>query len=455
MPDIKDSLIKAIWSRDLTDMPGWRARGVRALRLIDAIGRDLGSGQLSLRAMSLVYTTLLSLVPLLAVSFSVLKGYGVTDQIEPLMLNFLAPMGDKGVEITEKVIGFVDNMKAGVLGFVGMAFLFYTVVSLLQKIERAFNYTWHVTEERTIGQRFSDYLSVVMVGPVLVFTAIGLTASIMDSTVVNALKSIGPMGQVFHIIARSLPYFFIIGAFTFIYVFVPNTKVKVRSALVGAIVAGILWETIGWAFASIVVASAKYTAIYSALATLIMFMIWLYIGWLILLIGASIAFYYQHPEYLTVRSRKLQPSNRTRERLGMQVMFLLARQYYQQRTPWTVQSLSAFLHTPMDFMTEQIKLLEQGGLIMKTGDAPAGYIPAAPLEQIKLMDIFHIVRCAGDGPFYKPRRVTSASLIENLFDDLEAAAGASLDQSSLRDLVEKDMESTNVTSISEAEAERV
>ncbi len=455
MPDIKDSLIKAIWSRDLTDMPGWRVSGLRVLRLLDAIARDLGSGQLSLRAMSLVYTTLLSLVPLLAVSFSVLKGYGVTDQIEPLMLNFLAPMGDKGVEITEKVIGFVDNMKAGVLGFVGMAFLFYTVVSLLQKIERAFNYTWHVTEERTIGQRFSDYLSVVMVGPVLVFTAIGLTASIMDSTVVNALKSIGPMGQVFHIIARSLPYFFIIGAFTFIYVFVPNTVVKVRSALVGAIVAGILWETIGWAFASIVVASAKYTAIYSALATLIMFMIWLYIGWLILLIGASIAFYYQHPEYLTIRSRELQPSNRTRERLGMQVMFLLARQYYQQRTPWTVQSLSTFLHTPMDFMTGMIKLLEQGGLIMKTGDAPAGYIPAAPLEQIKLADIFHTVRCAGDGPFYKFRRVTSAALIENLFDDLDEAAGASLDQRSLRDLVEKDMESNKVTSITEAEAGQV
>ena len=144
-------LDRFIWRADLSELPKWRSRPVVVLRMAAAIGRDLAKGQLTLWAMSLVYTTLLSLVPLLAISFSILKGFGVHNQIEPLLLGLLEPLGEKGIEITQRIIEFVDNVKVGVLGSLGFAMLFYTVVSLMQKTERAFNTVWHIEKERSLG----------------------------------------------------------------------------------------------------------------------------------------------------------------------------------------------------------------------------------------------------------------------------------------------------------------
>ena len=181
-----------LWNRRLADMPRWQARLVWLARLIYALQRDLTQGYLSLQAMSLVYTTLLSLVPLLAVSFSVLKGFGVHNQLEPLLAKALAPLGEKAVEATQAIIGFVDHMKVGVLGSVGLVILLYTVISLIQKIEQVFNYTWRVDQPRRFAQRFSQYLSVLLVGPVLFFSAVGLSASLSTSAAcVTATESGG------------------------------------------------------------------------------------------------------------------------------------------------------------------------------------------------------------------------------------------------------------------------
>lgn len=135
----------AIWDIETDKWPRYAVVPFEVLRSCTATVRDLTTdGQLNLRAMSLVYTTLLSLVPLLAISFSVLKGFGVHNQVEPFLQNLLQPLGDKGMEISDRIIEFVENVKAGVLGSLGLALLIFTVISLMQKIERAFNFAWHV-----------------------------------------------------------------------------------------------------------------------------------------------------------------------------------------------------------------------------------------------------------------------------------------------------------------------
>ncbi|NNF97230.1 MAG: YihY family inner membrane protein, partial [Halobacteria archaeon] len=260
---------------------------ITALRIGHLIMRDISEGQITLRAMGLVYTTLLAMVPLIAVSFSVLKGFGVHNQVEPLLLGLLEPLGDKGVEITEKIIGFVDNINVTVLGSLGVALLFYTAVSLMQKIERAFNDTWRVTELRPFAQRFSDYLTVILIGPVLMFTALGVTASIGNIEMVKAAMQVEVIGASIQLAGRLLPYLLVVGAFTFVYVFVPNTRVSFRAALIGALVAGLMWQIMGWGFAAFVANSTKYTAIYAAFATMLILLIWLYVSWLILLTGGS------------------------------------------------------------------------------------------------------------------------------------------------------------------------
>lgn len=431
---LRSLLIGAIWDVDVASLSPWRARMTGVARVVYAVIRDLVEGQLSLRAMSLVYTTLLSLVPLLAISFSVLKGFGVHNQFEPLLLNFLAPMGEKGVEITERIIGFVENVKGGILGFVGLGLLVYTVVALLQKVERAFNAIWHVGHERRLAQRFSEYLSVIIVGPVLVFSALGITASVTSTAVVQEIAAIQPLGALLEIVARLVPYVLVIAAFTFIYVFMPNTKVQLRAALVGALVAGILWETTGWVFAAFVVTSTKYTAIYAAFATLIMFMIWLYLTWLILLVGASIAFYYQHPEYLSAHRKTLLLSNRMKEKMSLLTMFLVGESYYHGRPGWTGDRLAQRLRVPIEAAQAVLRALVEKGLLKATSDDPPAYLPARPLDATAVKDVLDAVREAGEQDHLTLTRLPREAAVDRMVGRLDQALAEALQGQTLKDL---------------------
>jgi len=351
-------------------------------------------GMLTLRAMSLVYTTLLSFVPLLAVSFSVLKGFGVHNELEPLLLNLLAPLGDKSIEISSKVVGFVENMKIGVLGSLGLGILIYTVISLIQKIESAFNATWRIYENRSVSQRFSSYLSVVMVGPVLIFSAIGITASLGSHTVVQALNAMPVMGDVMRIATKILPLMLIVAAFSFIYILVPNTKVKPGSAFYGALVAGILWVTTGSLFNQFVGSSTSYTAIYSGFAMVLLFMIWLYLGWLILLIGASVAYFHQHPEQLLWNDKNNRPGARLSEQICLQLMVTIARIFHQQiDSESTVAQLTLRVSVPESIIENQLNSLETAGLIKRSTELPTRYMPAIAIEEISLLKI---LQCAGE-----------------------------------------------------------
>ncbi|MDX1574531.1 MAG: YihY/virulence factor BrkB family protein, partial [Methylophaga sp.] len=171
----------SLWQEATMQSSQLKRKLLHLLRVGYVMFLELRNGDLSLRAMSLVFTTLLSLVPLIAVAFSVLKAFGVHNQIEPFLLNVLDPLGPKAQELSQSIIGFVENIKVGVLGSLGLALLFYTIIALIQKVESAFNFVWRVERPRTLARRFTDYLSVVMIGPVLVFSALGITGAALDN----------------------------------------------------------------------------------------------------------------------------------------------------------------------------------------------------------------------------------------------------------------------------------
>ena len=333
---------ESLWSPEVANYSPWRRRCVHILRYVYVVLDDLAKGELTLRAMSLVYTTLLSLVPMLAVSFSVLKAFGMHNkQLEPIMLQFLAPMGEQGVEITQKIIGFIDNVKIGVLGTFGIALLFYTAISLIQKIEGTFNYIWRLEQHRSIGRRFADYGSVMLIGPLLVFSAIGLSASVLSGRAVQEASEYLPfVTHVVSLLTTAAPYIMIIAAFTFFYMFIPNTRVTFRAGAMAGLVSGVLFQRLGWGFGSVVVSasdSGTY-AIYSGFAILILFMMWMYISWLILLVGSSVAFYVQHPEYVVPSKRSGDMSIRQQEDLALNIMAVLAQRYYEGRRPMSASA---------------------------------------------------------------------------------------------------------------------
>ena len=371
----------------------------RILNIFCALYYDLQDQQLTFRAMGLAYTTLLSLVPLLALSFSVLKAFGVHNQIEPLLLNLMEPLGDKGIEITSRLLEFVDNIKVGILGALGLIMLLYTVVSLMQKIENAFNYTWRVSESRDLVQRFSHYLSVLLIGPVLIFSAVALSASLIDSAFVQSIIAIEPFGTVIHWSKEQLPRLLIILAFIFVYLYIPNTQVNFSAALIGAIIAGLLWQGTGWAFASFVVTSAKHTAIYSAFATLLFFMIWMYLGWLILLIGASIAFYSQNPEYTRFRRRNLVLNHISQEKFALLLILKIGQRFYNNQKAYTLSALCSTFAMPEHILKEILNRLIERGLIIRStinveviGMTENVYLPAKPWDETPLFEVLVAIR---------------------------------------------------------------
>ncbi len=424
-----------IWETDVHQVAWWQALLIRAARLVYVLVRDLLDGRLTLHAMSLVFTTLLSIVPLLAVSFSVLKAFGVHNQLEPLLLRFLEPLGPQGVKITDQIIGFVDNIRVGVLSALGIAFLFYTTITLIQKVEWAFNDIWHVDRARTLAQQFSSYFSVIMVVPVLVFSALGVTASLTSTTIVQAIMAIEPFGSLYEFLSKLVPYLLIIAAFTFVYLFIPNTRVRPGAALTGGVVAGVLWQTTGWLFAMVIANSTSYAAIYSGFAILIVLMIWIYWNWLIMLVGASIAFYQQHAEYLVAGQKDYRLSNRAQEELALMIMTLVGLRWYQRQPGWSADELVNELHLPVHTIQDMLRVLECGGLLTRTTDAPTTWVPARPLETTAVKEVLEVVRNACKGARLVPRRSPETRGTQEVVEDLERAVDAALRGRSLKDLV--------------------
>lgn len=379
-------------------------------RLVAALAGDIVEGQLTLRAMSLVYTTLLSLVPLLAIGFSVLKGFGVHNQVEPMLLGLLEPLGEQGVEITETIIGFVDNVQVGVLGFVGLLLLFYTVVSLLEKVERAFNHIWHVPSERPLSQKMRDYLALVVLGPVAVILALGATSSLLATAFIRDVATFGPAGEVLALVGQLAPLLVISITFTFLYMFIPNTRVRFLPALAGGLAAGLTWMVIGWGFASFMAGSVRYAAIYSAFAALILFMIWLYVVWLIVLLGCSVTFYAQNPLYIGISREATKPGIAARESAALTVIWHILRGWYRGEDPLTPGSLAERTGIALPLVQAVLAQMVETGLLERGGSGREACLPARPPETVTIAALRQAIRgCGSDAEGERLPRLSLAA----------------------------------------------
>lgn len=380
-----------LWKKDTKEEQASIKLTRHFLQVLYALIADIKDGQLSLRAMSLVYTTVISLAPLFAISFSVLKGLGAHNQIKPFLLTTFEPLGEKGQEITENIIGFVDNIQVGVLGVLGIAVLLYTVISMMHKIERAFNYVWHVSRERRFSQRFSDYLSVLLVGPLLIFISAGLTTSARSNYILEQLGGFSGVEELSAFVGIILPYFILSLAFTFLYTFVPNTTVSLKAAFIGGLITAVLWKLMGWGVSNFVADSSNHTAIYSAFAVIIVFMIWIYMAWLVLLIGASIGFYWQYPEYRRIRHTIPSIAPEYKEAVAVQIMMEIAERFHKHQSAATTNELAKLCGEPQKNIIEVATYLEHAGLVIER-NRPHAWLPAKPLEHISIYDIIAAIR---------------------------------------------------------------
>ncbi|MDJ0927563.1 MAG: YhjD/YihY/BrkB family envelope integrity protein [Gammaproteobacteria bacterium] len=371
-------------------MPDLPRFAIRLVRFVYAVLRDAIAGNLPMRAMGLVYVTILSIVPVIAISFSVLKGFGFHKRMEPLLYTFLEPLGERGVELTDQVIGFVDNVQGDVLAGVGLLLLFFTTISMAQKVEESFNFIWRVEQSRNLAQRISEFLSVILVGPVIMVTALGLMGMVSSNTLVQEMAGFQPIGATLLLVGKLAPYAMVILGFSFAYWFLPNTRVKLTAALVGGLVGGLLWSFGSALFTTFIANSARTLSIYATFAIVIIALIWLYFCWLILMVGAQVAFYFQHPEHLRLGYRRVYLGSRQREQIALSIMGIIARSFRSSNKHPRLEEISREIDLSVVAMVPTLERLQNADLITRTEKNEL--IPNRDPREIKLVDVIAAVR---------------------------------------------------------------
>jgi membrane protein len=334
------------------------------------------------------------------------------------------------------VIGFVENIKVGVLGAVGVVLLFYAVISLIQKIESGCNYIWKVDRPRSFARRFSEYLSVLTVGPVILFSALALTASVMNQTLVQQLIEMEPFGFGVYVVSKLLPYLLVCAGFTALYLFIPNTRVQPVAAAVGGLVAGIAWQTASWVFAAFSKTATQYDAIYSSFAILIFLLIWLYVSWMILLIGCHVAFLWQHPEHLTRSQTAPRMGARLLEEIALLVMALVGHNMIQRLPPWREDSLARHLGLPPEHLYQVLDILLAQGFLVHTGDERPALLPARDLDSTTAAELLEAVRASDASLRVRKRELPPYRVIGQILQQLDQASHAAVGTLSLRQLAE-------------------
>ncbi|MES1190224.1 MAG: YihY/virulence factor BrkB family protein [Steroidobacter sp.] len=361
------------------------------LRYPYALIRDVLHGELTLRAMSLVYTTLLSLAPLMALAFSVLKGLGYGQYFQPMLYQFLQPLGhDKATELTTNMMSTINSVRSGVLGSLGLALLIYYVISTVQKVEESFNFVWRVEQPRSLTRRFTEYLSVMTVGPLLLAAAIGVFGALSRSDAAQTITHLGFIAWIANHLKHLTPMLLVSAAFSFVYGFIPNTKVRIRTALIGGVTAGALWTAGGVLFTRFVASSTQTALIYAGFAIVIVALIWIYVSWLILLIGAQLTFYVQHPQSLRHGHRDVSMTPELLERIALSIMYLIGYHFKHDDHHWNLSRLSRHLDIPVVVLRPIVNALIKSRLLVATEDD--ALVPARDLAHIHLHQILDAVR---------------------------------------------------------------
>jgi membrane protein len=396
---VEKAIDDLIWGRHI-EARGRLGRALaQILRFLYGMLRDVFSTQLTLRAMSLVYTTLLSIVPLLAVSFSVAKGLGMVSRLREMFTQSFTQLGPDGVAIAENILQMVDRIDGRAIGAIGVVIFLWTAVSMIQKVESSFNYVWYVAKTRGFARRFSEYLVVLLIGPVAMGTAFSMIASLSSNSFVAYLEKVPGIAQIFLLVGESVPYVMIIGMFTFLYYFMPNTKVSMKSALVGGLAGGVMWVTMSVIFTTFIANSFRTFAVYASFGVGIIALLWLYLNWLVLLLGAQLAFYHQNPAFLRIGRQEPDMSNGMRERLALNIMTVVGNAFRNRKQQVSLTDIGQILSVPTLVLGVVASALEKDGLLVVTETETL--MPGREMSRIRLQDILNVVRVQGESGYYR------------------------------------------------------
>lgn len=384
---------------------GMKGRLFGLLRFCYLINAGFTLHQGTLRAAALTYTTILSLVPVLAIAFAILKGLGAQNTLEPV----LQKLAGDSQETISRIIAYVNNTNFKSIGAIGVMALVVTVITLLENIEMAFNTIWGVRETRPLQRRFSDYLSVVVVGPILILVATSMTSSLQNQWIVKWLLQHEYFGEAVLLVFRLSPYVSVWIALVFLYIYIPNTKVRFNSALLGGILAGTAWQLAQWAYFHFQVGVANYNAIYGTLAALPVFLVWVFTSWLIVLLGVEIVCIHQSRRHVGAYSGANGWSQASHEERALALMLQVCRHFREGGPLPVAAQLARELALRQDQVDKGVETLAGLGYLVKTGGSEAGWLPAREPSEMQVSQLLAALRGSTESGDASPAALAMAA----------------------------------------------
>lgn len=388
--DVKRHFSEGIWTRNAPDAPLYARIWRSACRLLYLIGFGFIKDQCIIRAAALTFTTILSIVPFLAVAFSISKGFGL--QNSEKMRGWVLSLTTGRPEVADKIIEYIDNTNVQALGWVGVATLLFTVLSLVGTIEKAFNVIWQVQKGRTAWRRVTDFFPVILFGPLILFVASSFNVSLQKQELVATMLSVEAIGYLEALFFKATPYILIIIGFSLMYAFIPYIRVHLSSAFIGGAVGGVLWQMAQWAYIHWQIGAAKYNAIYGSFAQLPVLLIWIYISWTIVLLGAEVSYAWQNINSFVKQRYFGQATPFERQKIAVLMMIVLAKRFTEGKPLPSVEEISEGLMAPVSLVSDLFRLLQRAGYVIQTGVTECEvYAPARALDEVRIVDVIGVV----------------------------------------------------------------
>jgi len=398
---------------------------IKQLRVIILTLRGFYEDECGLRASALTLYSLLSIVPVLAMAFGVAKGFAMEKLLENELLEKLKGQEEVLSWIINYANTMLENTKGGLIAGIGVVVLLGLTIKLLSNIEDSFNEIWGVQKSRTFGRKLSDYLSIMIIGPVLlvVSSSIKVFITTQVTLITQKIALLGAFSSLILFFLKLIPYVAIWLLFTFVYLYMPNTKVRFRSGLLGGIVAGTIYGIVQWGYITFQIGVSRYGAIYGSFAALPLFLIWLQISWLVVLFGAEISFAFQNVDTYEFEPDSLKITPSFKKLLALRIAHTCVGNFCKGEKPRTADQISHTLEIPIRLVNLILFELVQCNILSEVIQEEAEmktYQPARNVDTLSLSSVIQDLDRLGnaDIPVLQSEELDKISECLNTFETI-------------------------------------
>lgn len=372
---------------------------IRTFRIFVLAIRRFLVDDCQVKASALTYYSLLSVVPVVALAFAIAKGFGFRETLEEQLQQRLVGHEEVVHWVQEFALSYLDNTKGGMIAGVGVVVLLWSVMNILGNIEKSFNDVWDVKTPRSIVRKFSDYISFVLVATVLLMLSSSFMIFITNSIEVFDLGRVATP-----IITWASPYILIWAVFSIMFLLMPNTKVRIASAIFGGIIAGSLFLGLQFAYITFQVGMSKYNAIYGSFAALPLFLIWMHSSWLVVLLGAELSYAHQNEKSYEFEADTQRISHDYRKLVSLLVVKNVVDAFKSQQPAPSMADLSVDLKLPIRLVSDLLRKLEDAGVLIEVvafdEEREIGFAPAFDIDQMTVASIIQRLETSGTSDFH-------------------------------------------------------